>query len=191
MKPLYAFVLVATLMLGASGCVSTPKNRFYTLDMTPSGKIQTAPALQIELIRPIEMLNRREILVRKSPTEIEYYAGACWASAINELVSQKLKAEWGEGTKADHAIVVWGTLLECGQVEESMGSKAHLRLQLMFRPKGTSRYDTPLFEKVYDVTKPVSRATPDQVAVALTRCLEEMARQITDDVAAHQTASPK
>ena len=183
--------IAAGFTLTFLGCVTPPKTHLYTLDMTPSGKVHPEVTIHIESLRASEMLARRNLLIRKTPTEVEYYAGACWASAINELVSQKLQGEFGDKTKETRTVLVWGTLLECGQEDHPENIKAHLRLKLAFRYEGTSRYDTPLFEKTYDVSAPVVPATPDKVAATLTQCLEEVAVQIATDVTTHQTAAGK
>ena len=183
-----SWVFIATgFTLTLLGCVTTPKTHLYSLDMTPSGKVHPATTIHIESLRASEMLARRNLLIRKTPTEVEYYAEACWASAVNELVSQKLQAEFGDEIKKTHTVLVWGTLLECGQEDRPEGIQAHLRMQLAFRYEGASRYDTPLFEKTYDIHKPVSPAMPSKVAMALTQCLEDIAAQIARDVATYKT----
>ena len=191
MKRLIWVSIATCFTLVVLGCVTTPKTHLYTLAMAPSGKVHSAVTIHIESLRASEMLARRNLLIRKSPTEIEYYAGAHWASAVNELVTQKLQAEFGDELMDTRTALMWGTLLECGQEDYPEGIQAHLRMQLAFRYEGTSRYDTPLFEKTYDVKAPVSPATPDKVAEALTQCLEQMAIQIADDVAKHKTAAGK
>ena len=51
--------------------------------------------VRVERLREVESLARKEILVQRTPTQIEYYAVDQWAAAPGELISQKLEAELG------------------------------------------------------------------------------------------------
>ena len=88
--------LVVPLMLLALGaCASAPDIDDYTLDMDPSGKVETGTNLVVGRFSTTESLGRSQILIHTSPTRIEYYATDRWASGVGELVERKLAAEFG------------------------------------------------------------------------------------------------
>ncbi|MCX5758733.1 MAG: ABC-type transport auxiliary lipoprotein family protein [Candidatus Hydrogenedentes bacterium] len=179
--PICAAMLAAVLL---AGCASRPPARYYTLDMRPSGHVTTAVNLRIERLRECEALGRKDILVRKNPTQIEYYALDQWVAAPGEMVSQKLESEFGQPQVGRKTIVVTGMILEFGQVDVSGGAEADIRLALEFRSDSANRYDEPLLKKAYEVKKPASARTPAAVVQSLSDCLEDIAVQIAGDAAA-------
>ncbi|HNR30155.1 MAG TPA: ABC-type transport auxiliary lipoprotein family protein [Candidatus Hydrogenedentes bacterium] len=139
------------LVLAVAGCVSAPKPTYHTLDLSPAAVAETAAInVVVDQIRVAEPLRREEVLIKKSPTEIEYYAAHKWAASLSELVAQKLNAEFGSREPDRPTILVYGTLLAFEQVDDPAGPKAVVRLELQFRPDGASRYKQPLLERVYE-----------------------------------------
>ena len=66
---------MAPLMLLLAGCATTvPQFRYYTLDMAPGAAISAPVQLGRVRIDVNEALSRPEIMVRTSPTSVEYYA---------------------------------------------------------------------------------------------------------------------
>lgn len=174
---------VAVLMvLAFAGCVSAPGIRYYTLDMRASGQVAGAPNVRVERLREVESLARKEILVQRTPTQIEYYAIDQWAAAPGELIRQKLEAELGPIDEGAEAIVAMGTILDFEQVDTVGGAQATVRIKLAFHREGESRYDEPLAEKVYEVTRTADSAAVGAVVEALSRCMEDIAVQIAKDV---------
>lgn len=175
--------VLAIAILLAAGCASTPKVRYYTLDMTPAGQAAPAVNIAIERLRESETLARRDLLVHKTATEIEYYANARWASAVNDMLAAKFQGTFGEKKAGRPSVLAWGTVLDCGQVDAPSGTQAVLKVQLAFRMDGTSRYEQPLLEKVYEEVRPAKAANPAAVVVALSECAEAIAAEIARDAA--------
>lgn len=173
--------ILALAVLVAMGCASVPNIRYYTLDMTPSGKAQPRCNLKVERLRPSDALARKDILIKKSPTEIEYYALDQWAANLGEVVSEKLTSEFGPIVQGRKTLLIAGVIQGFEQVDTADGAAGHIKLDLAFRPEGESRYEPPLLEKVYETSVAAERASPTAVVRALSRGLERLAGEIADD----------
>lgn len=172
------------LLVGIAGCSTTPLPKYFTLDMTPSGSAEAPRVAVVERLREAESLARRELLIQRSPTQIEYYTLDQWAAALGELVSQKLEAELCAGTSSrEHAdLAVSGMIVNFGQVDSSGGAEAVARLNMEVRPEGQSRYDEALLRKTYEVRMPCGEKSPGAVVQALSKCLEKIAADIAADI---------
>jgi len=174
------FTLGCVVLLVA-GCASAPDPRYYTLDMRPSGAVQAEKNIRIDRLREAEPLARKDILIQRSPTEIEYYAVDQWAAALGELVSQKLEAELGPPEEGRATVVGTGTILDFGQVDVAGGAEASARLRIELRREDMGRYDEPLLTKTYAARLPAETPTPGAVVEALSRCLEKVAAEMASD----------
>ena len=174
-------VLCAIAGALAGGCASTPEPRFYTLDMTPSRTVALETNVEVERLRPHDALTRVDILVKKTPTQIEYYALDRWAASLSELVPEKLRAEFGTHNPAHQTVVVSGDILAFEQVDRDSGAEAHIKLDLSLRDEGTGRYDKPLLRKRYEIYVPANQAHPAAVVEALSKGLEALASEIAVD----------
>lgn len=179
MKPFVA-ALSSALLLAA--CVTAPPNRYYTLDMRPAGAGAASHNLSIDHLRLAEALTRKDILIQVSPTRIEYYASDQWVASLDELVTRKLSSEFGEKRSGRPGIVISGGILAFEQVDQDGGAAGHVTLELGFHAAEASRYDVPLLEKTYDVQIPAEKSNAAAVVVALSRCLEQIAAAIVNDV---------
>ena len=167
-----------------AGCASTTPSRYYTLDMTASGAAASAVNLYVDRIRAAEALTRKTILIKKSPTEIEYYALDEWAASVNELVTEKLVAEFGPKQDGRKSIGLSGTILAFEQIDLPDGVEAHVKLALTFRAEGTARYEEPLLEKNYEARMPAAESSAPAVVRALSACLEQIAADVAADAGA-------
>jgi uncharacterized lipoprotein YmbA len=175
--------LQAVLFCMLCACASAPKIDYYTLGMEPSGRSDPAVNLTVERFRTTEALSRSQIKVLASPTRVEYYAIDQWAGSLGELVQQKLAAEFGEPDEGKRSLVVSGMVLACEQVDRPSGIEARVTLDVTVRDAELPRYQPPLLEKSYSSTRPVATANAGSVVNELSRCLEEIAEEITADVA--------
>jgi uncharacterized lipoprotein YmbA len=173
---------VAVLSLAA--CASAPKIDYHTLAMEPSGAVDSKVDLVVERFRTSEALGRSQIMILASPTAVEYYATDYWVGGLGELVQQKLAAEFGESADGRRTVAVSGTVLAFNQVDAPGGTEARVRLDVTVRDRTVPRYEQPLLETVYEVSRPVGAATPSAVVRELSRCVEEIAARIAEDVAA-------
>ncbi|MBI4557075.1 MAG: membrane integrity-associated transporter subunit PqiC [Candidatus Hydrogenedentes bacterium] len=169
-------------LVAFSGCVTAKPPRYYTLDMRPSGTVAPPCKVVFERLAPAESLARREILIKKSPTEIEYYALDRWAADLGELVLEKLASELAKPRDLSKTLVVSGTILSFEQVDISSGAEAHIKLALDFRAPNASRHQAPAFAKVYELNTPMSSATPADASLALSQGLVRLAAEIATDL---------
>ena len=181
MKQIAVLILLAGL---AAGCASSPGPDLYTLNMQASAEAGSPVNLTLTRLRVAEALQNKRILIKKSPTEIEYYAAAQWAAGLDELLAEKLAVEFGPLDPARKTMVVSGILLAFEQVDSPAGGEAHVRLALEFRNEGSSHYAKPALARTYDVWLPASSATPGGIVESLSVCLEKVARQIVADASA-------
>ena len=168
------------LVLGA-GCAHSPEPRFYTLDMTPSGKANASCNIAVERLRPHDALTRVDLMVKTSPTQVEYYALDRWAATLSELVPEKLRSEFGPPEGGRRAFILSGIILAFEQVDTAEGAQAHVKLDLELRNEGDSRYGAPLLHKVYEIAVPAEQPAPAEVVRALSAGLEMIATEIVAD----------
>jgi len=177
-------VLLLTTLALLAGCASAPPTRYYTLDMTASGRAEPVVNLTVDRIRPTEALARKQILVKKSPTEIEYYAVDEWAAGLDELVAEKLAAEFGPKEEGRKTIAVSGTILAFEQLDRPDGVEVRVKLDLALREENDGQYADPLLEKTYETGQPAAGPNAVAVVTALSKCLEEIAVQLAADAGA-------
>ncbi len=164
------------------GCATSSPVRYYTLDMAPSGGVETAFNIEIDRLRPSEALARKDILIKKSATQIEYYAGEQWAANVGELVAEKLQAEFGHPVEGRPTVIVRGAIQAFEQVDLPDGIAARVKLDLDIYAEDDRAYDKPMLKKAYEVTVPAKPASPDGVAAALSRALEQIAADVVKDL---------
>jgi len=182
-------LVIASLPVLAA-CASAPVIHYYTFDMAPSGRTAAAVALKVEDLRTSEALGRRQILIQTSPTRIEYYATDQWAGDVGELVAQKLAAELGPAAPGAPVLRVTGTVVDCGQVDRPGGAAAaRLTLEVTVRDPAHQLTQAPLLVKTYTCERSAEQATPDAVARALSRCVEDVAAELESDVERAVTAT--
>jgi len=150
--------------------------------MRPSGGTSAQYNIDIDRLCPAEALTCMDILIMKSPTEIEYYARDRWVAGLSELVGEKLESEFGQDVDERTTIIISGRILAFGQVDTADGAEAHIKLDLELRREGMSRYDKAIFEKTYERSLSVEPGGPAAVVDTLSQGLEMIAREISADV---------
>jgi len=175
-------IAVVAVVVAFSGCSTTPP-AYYTLDMRPSGTTESVANLSVGSIVIADAIAQRNVLIRKSPTEVEYYAVGEWAGSVDELIREKLEAEFGGPVAERRTLVLTGRLLNFGQVDAPEGAVAHLKIAVEARETGKSRYSPALLSKTYDITHPAAESSANGVAAALSRCVEKLAAALVADTA--------
>lgn len=177
--------VLALLLAGlAAGCASAPSPRLYTLNMAPSAEAGSPVNINVGRLRIAEALQNKKILIKKSPTEIEYYAAAQWAAGLDELLAEKLTVEFGPTDQTRPAYFISGTLLAFEQIDTATGGEAHVKLDMEIRKEGTSYYSAPALAKTYEVRIAVAEPDVGGVVASLSASLEQVARQIVADASA-------
>jgi uncharacterized lipoprotein YmbA len=179
--------LVLTLALAGllCGCFTfKPELKYYTLDMRPSGGAQPAANLQVEAIRVGEALARKDILILASPTEVEYYARGQWVAALDQLVRDKLHAEFGPRRPEAPDLFLNVEVIAFEQVDVPDGADALARMHVTAHGSRAALYETPLFEQTYEARLPAPAPGAGGVVEALSRCTEQIAARLAADLAA-------
>ena len=174
--------LVLAVVITVGACASAPKIDYYTLDMAATGKAEKDANIVVERLQTTEALSRSQILIQTSPTRVVYYATDRWAGSIGELVQQKLTAEFGEPEEGSKNFVLSGMVVAFEQVDGPGGASARVELRARVRDAAGKRFQDPLLEKTYLATRPLGKASPDEVVTGLSRCLEQIAAEIVADL---------
>lgn len=184
-------LVLALTTVALAACLSAPKLKYHTLDFTASGSIEPLPInIAIDQLRAAEPLRRDGIMIKKSRTEVEYYAEHLWAAALAEQVSQKLESEFAPIDPEKDTILIYGDIIAFEQVDDVGGAKACLRIDLQFRPEGASRYEKPLLERSYsnDCAAEVGVAPPgapvDETVGAVVQALSDRLRDFAPQIRA-------
>lgn len=167
------------------GCLSSsPPPELYTLDMRYSGAPQPPVDISVGMISVSEPLMQKNILIKKSPTQVEYYAVGQWAGSLDEMLREKLETEFGPTSASTRTLVLTGDLLCFEQVDLPDGAQAHIKLEVEIREAGKSRYSEAMMKKLYEISVPSETADANGIATALSRAVEQLAAQIAADAAA-------
>ena len=170
------------LLMVLGGCTTTPDIRYYTLDMSSASGGGGEVRFEIGRVRLSEPVASKDIFIQISPTEVEYYASDQWVAGVDELVADKLRAEFGPGRPDAEVIDLDVAVKKFGQRDVGGGGvEAHVRLEARMERRGGE-----VLEKVYSRETPVGPSTRvvNGVVVALSRSLEEIAAEMAADAAA-------
>jgi uncharacterized lipoprotein YmbA len=176
-----ARILVVAGCAALVSCASTPKSHYYSLNMTPAQALPGKYNLDVDRLRTAEALTKHNLLARKSPTQLEYYASHEWIAAIDEIVTEKLEAEFGADQEGKATIAISGDILAFQQEDTENGADAYIKLTIEFRPAVSSRYANALLERTYENKVKAQNAEPNAIVVALGGALEQIAAKIVAD----------
>jgi uncharacterized lipoprotein YmbA len=174
-------VLAAAIAFSA-GCIGTPNSRYFTLDLAPSANHVTDWQVEVEQIRLSDALTRPALVVETGATELEYYNNARWASSLEELVNEKLRAELVSLGRVEHRLRMRGKLLNFAENEAEAETRAHVRLYAEFWRESAPRFSPPDFQKSYEAFVLVGEDNLSAIAAALSRGLEQIASEIRQDI---------
>ena len=169
--------IVPVALIALAGCASAPPMAYYTIAMDHTGAPAPAVNLSIDRIQVAEALSRKDLLIKKSPTEIEYYAAAQWAAGVNDLVQEKLAEEFGPPREGMPTISLTLFVQSFEQADLPEGAEARAKITVEFRKE---RYGDDLLKKTYTEREP-AESNPNAIAQALSRCLERIAQNIAAD----------
>lgn len=167
-----------------TGCAtSAPQYKHYTLDMQPHAQL-TAPVQFVALRMNVnQALQRPEILIRTSPTQIEYYALDRWASGLDEQIAEKLRTEFATPVLDVRRINADCTVMAFEQVDVNGGAEVRAKLEFVVDSLG--------FQKAYTQQVPAAASNAPAVVEALSRATEAIAAELSNDLAATIAANPE
>ncbi len=169
-----------------SGCASAPQYRYYTIDMKPSAEL--APPVRIEGVRifPInQALRGPEIMIRTSPTQIEYYAMDRWASGLDEQIAEKINTEFASASSDLEIFNITATLMAFEQVDTPAGPEVLVKLDANIQSSFRAPGQKPIsLRKLYVITRPAAAPGAAAAVEALSRATEAIASEMAADIAA-------
>ncbi len=168
-----------------SGCASAPQYRYYTIDMTPRAEL--TPPVRIEGVRISinQALQRPEIMIRTSPTQVEYYAIDRWASGLEEQIAGKINTEFASASSDLQPFNITATLMAFEQVDTPAGPEVLVKLDANIQPSFDATGQEPIFlRKLYVVTRPAAAPGAAAAVEALSRATEAIASEMAADIAA-------
>ena len=170
----------ALALLVAAGCTTTPDINYFTLDMRPAADAAPGVNIKVRRISVAEAIATKDIFIQISPIEVEYYATDQWVAGLDELVADKLRAEFGSAQPDKSTVQLEAELKIFGQADVPGGAEARVRLDVVL---SLARNE---LEKTYEASHPAVAGgrTVNGVVIALTRCIEEIAAQIAADAQA-------
>ncbi len=172
--------------VNAAPIESAPKppevEKLHTLNMAPSGKARAAHNIDVTALRRHESLSRNSILIRPTPTSVEYYAADRWAASVSTLVAEKLESEFGAPVEGRDTVQLSGAILAFERVDDAAGSAARVKLDLTLQRNALKGETRPILWKVYEETVPAASPSAQDVAKALSQSLETIAAAIAADV---------
>jgi uncharacterized lipoprotein YmbA len=177
----HAFLLAALAL--APGCATTPPEyRYYTLDMQPRANVTAPVRLASVRIEVNEALQQPAIMIRTSPTRVEYYALDRWASGLQEQIAEKLKIEFANPVPDAPLIQINARLMSCEQVDTPDGPQVRIKLEVQ---------SGDAFQKIYTQTGPASAPNAAAAVEALSRATEAIATELAADLRGVVTAPDK
>ncbi|MGK9050833.1 ABC-type transport auxiliary lipoprotein family protein [Neorhizobium petrolearium] len=182
---LLALPLVAALV---SGCGSKANNDTFDLSLTPSGEGPSARNRQILVPEPtaLKLLNSEQVVVRVSPSEIQYLANSRWGDRLPALVQSKLVEAFensgrlggvgkpGQGLAIDYQVVT-----DIRAFEVSAGSPRVATVEISAKLLN-DRNGTVRAQGVFKATAQVSGAENRDFIEALDRAFAKVGAEIVD-----------
>lgn len=166
----------------AAGCASAPEYRYYTMDMQPRTNVTAPVRLAGVRIEVNEALQQPAIMIRTSPTRIEYYALDRWAAGLQEQIAEKLKSEFANPSPDAPWIELNGRLMSCEQMDMPDGPQVQLKIEIDAGDQ---------FRKIYTRTGPAAAPNAAAAVEALSRAAEAIAGELAADLAEVVTAPGK
>ncbi|MCQ1765013.1 ABC-type transport auxiliary lipoprotein family protein [Neorhizobium galegae] len=177
--------LIAALV---SGCGSKANNDTFDLSITPSGKGASARNRQILVPEPtaLKLLNSEQVIVRVSPSEIQYLADSRWGDRLPALVQSKLVEAFensgrlggvgkpGQGLAIDYQVVT-----DIRAFEVTAGSPRLANVEISAKILN-DRNGTVRAQSVFKATSPVSGAENRDFIEALDRAFAKVGAEIVD-----------
>lgn len=173
--------VVLSILLFASGCISNTSVRYYTLEWnSPLPPDEPPLCLQVTSVRAVDSLKRKEILIRKSSVEIEYYSSHLWASSLEELITHKLNQSFTcpQSGKIEPKLLLHVEILEFEEIESEPKPKVSAKLWVQFLSPQQMEI---LTQKSYAQVKQVNSTEVKDIVKALSECIDEIIVRIHQD----------
>lgn len=178
-------------LAGLAGCSTTASNDTFDLSgvsvAPPAGRAATS-GRQILVPPPtaLKALDSENILIRTSPSEIQYLANSQWSDSLTRMVQSKLVEAFensgrlggvgkpGQGLAIDYQVV---TDIRAFEVQVTGGARAHVEISVKVL---NDRNGTVRAQQVFSATAPVSGAGGSNYVKALDKAYSSVSTQIVN-----------
>lgn len=182
-----AALALATVLSGcAGGLVGTTPPDTYGLSAAPDVAGQTARNRQILITEPtaLKALDSEQIVIRPSPSAIQYLANSQWSDRLPNIVQDKLVQAFensgrvggvgrpGDGLAIDYKII---TAIRAFEIKADAGELAVVEISAKVL---NDRNGVVLASKVFRSTAPVSGTGNAAYVQSLDRAFEEVVRDM-------------
>ncbi|SFB39019.1 cholesterol transport system auxiliary component [Rhizobium sp. NFR07] len=171
-----------------SGCGTKANNDTFDLSMTPASQGPSARNRQILVPEPtaVKMLDSEQVVVRVSPSEVQYLANSRWGDRLPRLVQSKLVEAFensgrlggvgkpGQGLAIDYQVVTDIRSFEV-TTDGSRVATVEISAKILNDRNGTVRASS-----VFKATSPVSGASNNDFVEALDRAFAKVGGEIVD-----------
>jgi cholesterol transport system auxiliary component len=171
-----------------SGCGTKANNDTFDLSMTPSTQGASARNRQILVPEPtaVKMLDSEQVVVRVSPSEVQYLANSRWGDRLPRLVQSKLVEAFensgrlggvgkpGQGLAIDYQVVT-----DIRSFEVTTGGSRVATVEISAKILN-DRNGTVRASSVFKATSPVSGASNSDFVEALDRAFAKVGGEIVD-----------
>jgi cholesterol transport system auxiliary component len=184
-----AWLLTLPIMAAlVSGCGTKANNDTFDLSMTPSTQGASARNRQILVPEPtaVKMLDSEQVVVRVSPSEVQYLANSRWGDRLPRLVQSKLVEAFensgrlggvgkpGQGLAIDYQVVT-----DIRSFEVTTGGSRVATVEISAKILN-DRNGTVRASSVFKATSPVSGASNSDFVEALDRAFAKVGGEIVD-----------
>jgi cholesterol transport system auxiliary component len=183
-------LLLATPLLAAllTGCGSSANNDTFDLSMTPSatGPVMKNRQILVPVPTAVKMLDSDQVVVRVSPSEVQYLADSRWGDTLPKLVQSKLVEAFentgrlggvgkpGQGLAIDYQIVTDIRSFEVSTVGARVAT-VEISAKLLNDRNGSVRA-----QNVFKASVPVSGTENRRFIEALDRAFSKVGAEIVD-----------
>lgn len=193
--PLFLFVL---LLVAACTPAKSPGRAFenYTLEYAPPAFEDRSPAnelLRVERFSAAQAFNSTAMVYRSAPSVFNARTYHRWKAPPAELVNDMMlrdlrgsglfRAVFSDYDEVDARFVLQGRLEEFLEIDDKGSRQALLSLDVTLLDR--SQRDPArgvIFQKGYRALEPLEVQTPVAFARAMSRAMEKLSRQITEDL---------
>jgi ABC-type uncharacterized transport system auxiliary subunit len=198
-RPSWLLSLLAALLVSlVSGCGKPPMlvNQ-YILEYpapSPGGRGKIPEAVKVELFSVAQAFNTNAMVYQPQPFQSQVYNYSRWRVNPGHLVTDYLlrdlrdaglfKAVFGPEGGGKHRFKLEGGVAEFQEIDEPGSWKAALALTVTLLD--TNQEELPqrvVFQKNYRVLEPMLEKTPQGLAQAMSRAMEQVSARIITDTA--------
>ncbi|MCB5200905.1 ABC-type transport auxiliary lipoprotein family protein [Neorhizobium sp. T786] len=183
-----ALVVLPLVAVLATGCGSKAKNDTFDLSITPASSGPAARSRQILVTEPtaLKPLDSEQVVIRISPSEIQYLANSQWGDTLPRMVQSKLVEAFensgrlggvgrpGQGLAIDYQVV---TNIRSFEVDTSGADVANVEISVKIL---NDRNGTVRAQQVFRASVPVSGSANRDFIAGLDRAFANVGAEIVE-----------